>query len=414
MYGQIGHVLWGRVGMAASRVAALMVLARQLGPEDLGRFSFIIIVFVVFSTMTSLGITVSGPVLVAERGEDGRRLLLPMLAQAAACFVGSYLLLAVIRGCFSSRLFEGFTAPSLDLLGLSLLAGHVNLCLRAYLAGRERFAQVSILTVVQWGGYLAAVSIASAVRTVDLSLAVVCFAVPVWLSAFLAALLAARDGRIEFRRGDSRQLFSLGWRSQLAQILNLLQMRLDMLLLRVLTSADQLGYYSVATNLSEWMLYLPRAFQQVAVPRSARRSDVPAWVYGWLFVVLGLTSLGVAAAAPLLVRIFFGSEYDAAIPVVRVILPGTVMLGLGTLAQGTLFGRKETRYLSATGAVVAAGFLVFDLLTVPHSGAFGAAAVSSVLYSVYSLFLVRRVFAGDPLGLADYFRRPAAGRRPRA
>jgi O-antigen/teichoic acid export membrane protein len=404
MLQQVWHVLWGRVGMATCRVLALMVLAHLLTPSDLGRLSFLIIIFVVFTSFMSLGVVVAGPVIIAEAGEKGRRMIWPMLIQAVLCTIGSMILLTIVRLYFKQQLFEGISDVALDMLLASLLPGQLILAQSGYLTGREHFFHVSLLGVVQWGGYLLAVVLMAASGQANLTMSIVCFLAPAWLAAAVGFVIVLSDGKATYSHQDLKTLVLLGWRSQLTQVLHLLQMRLDMILLRVLTSADQLGYYSVATNLSEWMLYLPRALQQIAMPRIARNSDVPARVYGWLFGLMAMASLSVGVMAPWLIEFFFGFEYLAATSVVRVLLAGTVLLGLGTLATGALFGHRDTTFLSLSGLIVALAFLVADLWAVPRWGALGAASVSCVLYSFYAWVLLWRLFVDQPGQLRACFK----------
>jgi len=359
-----------------------------------------------------MGVAVAGSVLVAERGEAGRRLFVPLLVQAVVCAVVSMFLLEILGALAWERMFEGVSTASFYLLMVSLLPGQIILAVTGFLTGREHFPLVSSLGMVQWGGYLLAVVGASLMTEVDLPIAIICFLGPAWLAAGFGLVVSLWDSRRFFSLTDLWKVFAFGWRSQLAQVLNLLQMRLDMILLRLLTTPEQLGFYAVGTNLSEWMLYLPRATQQVAMPLVARNQEISSRIYGWLFGIMGLAALGVGVFSPWLVLLFFGSDYLAAVPVVQVILPGTVLLGLGTLAMGVLFGRRETGFLSRSGLVVVLGFLIADLWAIPRWGAFGAALVSSVLYSVYTWVLLRRVFSGKQGELRACFIPSLPWRRP--
>lgn len=414
MLRQLVHVFWGRAGIVACRMVAAMVLAHHLLPADFGRLAFVMTTFDIFTSVTSVGIMVAGPVMVAEAGDMGRRFVVPILVQATICAIGSALLLAAIRMLFAERLFDGITALSLDLLLVSLLPGQLIWAQLGYLNGREKFAQVSLLSVLHWGGFLLAVILVVVAGSVDLSSAILCFLIPTWIAAMVGLGIVIADGQLAYSHEHLRGLFDLGWRSQLTQVLNLFQMRLDMILLRILAPAEQLGYYSVATNLSEWMLYLPRSLRQVAMPRSARGSELPARVYGWLFGILVAVALVVALGAPWLVSSFFGSGYEAAIPVVRAILPGTVLLGLGTLASGILFGRRDTTFLAMTGALVVLAFMLADFWVIPTWGALGCAVVSTVLYSLYSVILLRRLFDGQPGQLRACFLPRVRWRHPDA
>jgi O-antigen/teichoic acid export membrane protein len=185
----------------------------------------------------------------------------------------------------------------------------------------------------------------------------------------------------------AREVAGYGFRAQLGTIALLLNARLDFALVGALIGPASLGIYAVATRYAELLRLPALAMNYVLFPAYARAGGAVATErvrallprIGW---VPAAVAVPMALAAPVVLPLFFGEPFSAAV------VPAWVLLG--GLAVGGIIGVIGA-YLSGVGrpglysASLAAGLpvtVVLDLLLIPPFGVTGAAAASAVAYFV--------------------------------
>src|SRR5207249_1798368 len=169
-------------------------------------------------------------------------------------------------------------------------------------------------------------------------------------------------------------------------------LRLNVFTLQALSGAEQVGYYSVASQISDTLAVLPQSIALVLFPRLAaattgrfratmrdavRTAVLLAFICGVMWAV-----------ADPAIRLAFGARFAPAAPVLRAMLPGVLLLGVTAVVS---------QYLAASGfpgSVVVAWFATIALSAglgralVVRYGAIGAAACLSVTYAALFIVLV--------------------------
>lgn len=184
--------------------------------------------------------------------------------------------------------------------------------------------------------------------------------------------------------GLTRTLAGYGARGWAGVFGNLVNWRLDQVLLVALVSTRQLGLYAVAVNFAEIPQTVVNQLRSVLFAEAAHRrsSDLVARaVRCAVFLTVTTCALG-ALVAPLAVRVLFGHSFAPAVTMTRVLLIGTVpfcveqLVSAGLLASGHP-GKRAFGQLSAAVLTVAGLFLL-----APRLGGLGAALTSLIAYSV--------------------------------
>jgi O-antigen/teichoic acid export membrane protein len=191
-------------------------------------------------------------------------------------------------------------------------------------------------------------------------------------------------GKLDVRLGLETLWY--GIRGHGAFLSNVLNERLDLLILPALIAAAGIGLYSVAANVSLIVATLANALAGIVLPAAARDPERgPSKVIAALQAALGVGgafAIGLVLLARPALKLVYGGSFGAAAPALRILLPGTVLLAGGLILVAGLYAAN--RPTIATGVQVAGlvvtvvGLLVF----LPGGSIMTAAIVSTVAYSV--------------------------------
>ncbi len=166
-------------------------------------------------------------------------------------------------------------------------------------------------------------------------------------------------------------------------LLTTVTLRADVIVIGMLSSAEELGIFAAASALSMAVLSISGAFKSRA--QAAVFSTRPGrGVAREALVVFGLGCFGAAVAfplAPLLVSILLGPGYEAAIPLIRILAVASVALLLLDMVHGLLAALGARPAMVATALVGASATIVSLLLLVPSGGAIGAAWATLISYA---------------------------------
>jgi O-antigen/teichoic acid export membrane protein len=214
----------------------------------------------------------------------------------------------------------------------------------------------------------------------------------------------ARAGRLSLDGSLAKNAFTWGARVTPITFSQLLNHRLDQLIMVPLVSASELGLYAVAVTVSGVAGMLSSSISTVLLPRlvsAGSDADVGRAVRTGLVAVV-LIGIPTAAVSPVAVPLLFGSGFSPAYPLILVLLVATVPLA-GVAFFASAYTAHDKLGVASLSEIVALGVTVVGLvLLLPSLGAMGAALVSLVAYSVNFAWLVA-VAPGDFGGrMRDY------------
>lgn len=392
------------VTQAINRLMAFVIsviLARGLGPEARGDYALFVLSVTFAASIGSLGVGLGTTYYVGKRKYDLRVLLgnsqfLVLAVGALAAFViGGIGLVLEPKAFVEGRSFWLYAIAIPLMLEFVLLT--------AILVGYERFlslnvsmtSQAAILVIgvtALWAG--GRISIFSVLATWMLSYAV----------AVAIALVAIGLREISLRRSLRpdlpvlREQLRFGAPGQAGNILTRLNYRLDLYLVRGFRSRADVGFYAVATGLAEAIWWISNAVSMALIPRLTRMEKgraaevTPIACRNTLLasLVAGATLAGVA---PVAVELLFGDEFGPAVQPIFWLLPGIITLSGTKVLASYFFSQAKLWIVSWTALISLAVTLVFDVLLIPRFGISGAAAASSIAYTV-SFIVALRFFCG--------------------
>jgi len=185
----------------------------------------------------------------------------------------------------------------------------------------------------------------------------------------------------------SLEMMRFGLKGHIGRIANMLNWRLDVMILSMLAPVETVGYYAVATKVAETFRPLSAAFTFVLRPMIASLSVSEARaqgvaLYRRVFALnLVLVFIMAFAGGPIIIRMF-GPDFATAVPAFQILLIGLAALGGAGVLNGynVGIGRPEfNSYTALAGLVIT---VIGDVTLIPPYSLMGAAFTSSVAYTV--------------------------------
>lgn len=380
-----------------------ILAARVLGPAGRGEFAAITIWPMTLASILCLGFNQAIAFHLGRRtytiSEVVTATFVGVLIQSALC-VAAYLLIAH----FAFRSYSA-EARSLGILFVVLipvyfLCGYTG----NFFQGAQdllRFNMIRVTTPITYAIGLVAIYLT---RTGSLRAVVFSQLLSFAATVALGIGLMWRFLRPKFA-WNARvipSLFNYGYRTQATNLANFFNQRIDQLFLSVIVPPQQLGFYAVAVTLSTTVNVFPAAAGIVTFSRgSSQHSDDARATIGESFrtslLWLAASCVALYALTPFLIHLVFGAAFSGSILACRILLPGSVMLGLNAVLYNgsSALGRPGLPSCAeALSMIVTAVGLYF---LVPRYGYIGAAIVSSVAYTFS--FVVMLILGHRLLGL---------------
>ena len=388
--------------------AGSVLLLRHLGPVEFGRYGIVMALVAIVLGITDAGLSITGTreLSVRPRGSSRRELLGTIVAMRmtlAVLGVGAAVVFALVAG-YDSTLVLGTVVAGAGTV-LIAVQGALALTLsvemrNAALAGMELARQatfaVGIAVLALAGvGLLPFLALQIAVGAVSLA---------------LTPAVMGREGLVR-PRWDASAWRDLALRAlpvAVAAVLGVLYFRMLVLMVSLMASELETGYFVTSTRILELLAGVPLLLTGVALPVAsvAAKQDRGRLRYVTQRLTEVAAVLGVLTAVMLLyvaepvIVLLGGEEYRAAAPVLQ--LQGLAMITI-FLVQAWIVclvaveAQRRLAWATAFGivAVLVCGAILIPLADARGAGA--AAAVADALLAVAMLLALRRAGPGRDL-----------------
>ncbi len=391
-----GNMLLDIAGLIGSRFmlvvfgfATGIITARILGPHDRGLFTLLIILPQTLVTFAKMGVAQANVYYI-------RRARVPVATVASnslvlTVIVSALLLLVAYLGghWFLDPLTEG-APPSYVWLALVLVPFLlIESYFMAILQAVEHFGAYNLQSIVK--AVMSFVGIATALLVLDgqlwaalMSQVTVIAAANVWL-----LYQVSRVDRFALRWDGTvgRSILGFGVKSYVQTLAAHLHHRIDLYLIALLLTPEQVAFYSIAVNMTHPILQIPEAIGTVIFPKLAGSSDEAAHARTavtcrhtlFATVIAAVVYAGIGSQVMVL---FYGERYAPAVPAMFMMLPGVVMISLYQILTRN-FTSRNRQQINIVAATTALGVnAATALLLIPRYGIVGAALSTAISYSL--------------------------------
>lgn len=189
----------------------------------------------------------------------------------------------------------------------------------------------------------------------------------------------------------------------LSSLLIMIYMRVDQIMISILSGERELGLYSVAVRLSEIWYFLPIAIASSTFPNIVETKKVDEALFyrklQKLYVLM--VALGYAIAIPItftsnyLISILYGSTYNGSGTMLAILTWAGIFVNLGVARSSFLMSMNWTKLHSFTVFLGAIINVILNLLLIPLLGGVGASISTVFSYWVathLSCFTQERLF----------------------
>jgi O-antigen/teichoic acid export membrane protein len=391
-------LFWAQVVGNAGLFVGLLLITRALGPSGRGTVAFLTVTALITAWIARLGVTEATVVFAARRPGERRVLLVNSVSFSTIAGVAAALVVCGLLWFVPVLRPAGVGATELAVLAFSIVAACLADAGYRFMLGCSRFRTHALVTAgTSWVYPLLAAAL-WATFGMTVALATFVWAATQALRAILLISLAVtREGVGRPNLRVLRESISFGIRAWIGTLADSLGFRVDQILLALIASEAALGFYVVAVNLSEILLYFPGAVSTALLPiaaGSAAELRLGQTLMAWrsaAFVTLVSLALS-ALLVPPLIPIFFGVPFHASITPFLLLLPGLIGFTALIVFSNALVASSQPSLSSLAAVVCFLVGLALDLALIPFFGASGASAAASAAYcagGVSALLLYR-------------------------
>jgi len=392
------ETLWAYIGKASAIVLGLAytALLARMGPERYGLFGLAMIVALFISFVANFGLGASTSRFLAKHRTFAPHLIPRILADGAflaALFAGMVLTVSFV---FFDPLMSAIGRPELSEyrfpILLAALALRVGESPKAYFEGlhRQRFATTVVFTEHSFKLVFVAVLSMTLLTVftalIGMSVALIGAGVVGFTILFVRFFDREKYASTTIRFRKKIMFFALPIAGVHATVI--LMATIDGVMLGMLSTSLQLGYYVMARQLAMYLSVLVAPLRAGVAPKfgELRRENAlelmtlhrrtMCAVAGGLLAVC----LGVFVFSEWIVVTVFGADYRAGVVVLRVLLIASVCHAVGFLNRSILLYMGCNFMACGIGSLCVVLNVVLNALLIPGYGALGAAVATAASY----------------------------------
>lgn len=385
-----GWIFFEKLFALITTFAVGIYLARYLGPSRFGLLSFSISYVALFSPLAALGID---SILVRELTKRPTDESLLMGSALVLKGLGTAAMIGLVSISLRLQNLDGLTTGLILVISFSYLGEIFNIF--------DSYNRARVQANVSTWASLITRTIASILRVALIlnTAPLMAFAIVILGEKLLLAVCYGFFYRLRLTVAQTwaastssmRTLLRDAWPLALSGFAIMIYMKIDQVMLKLLLhDLSLVGYYGVATTLTEVWYFLPMVICMSLAPAITRsRIESPEkylrrlqQLYSLLFLIsLTLMTLLIMFSGPL-VRGLYGQTYTASAGILKIYILSFIMTSLGVGTSQFLINENLTRISFVRTALGMGANIVLNLVLIPRYHALGAAWATVISYTV--------------------------------
>lgn len=406
---------WLTVGaryiVTALAAASAVIVATSLGAKGAGTYAQVRVLPTVIAALLGGGLTIATPYFIGAKKYPTQAILETSMTLGIVLSVVGWGVWVLAGTVLHTHVYTQLSPAAALCVGLAIPLQIFSNYLNSVQQGLQDFKGANLVLIAdEVTGFVLVLPLLFGL-SVSPTLIVVSAVMSTAAAAFLAAVLLWRRGLRPFPRFHKDiavDSICFGIRGHIGRIANMLNWRLDVMLLSFLAPVEVVGNYAVASKVAELFRPVSASLTFVLRPMIAALPVEQARLRGIelyrRYFVGNLVAVAfMAFAGGAVIRQFFGAEFSAAIPAFQILLFGLAALGASGVLNGFNVGVGKPEFNSYTALAGMIVTVIGDFAFIPTYSLMGAAWVSSAAYTVKAVALTGLFMANSGVTLSELF-----------
>lgn len=393
-----GYLFFSGIVTKILGFVALLYIARYLGPEDFGKFSFAFAFIYFFSFIPDLGIH---KILVREASKDplqagkliGNGTIMKLFLSLAALTL-AFFVIALLDLPPSMKNVLYIASFGLLLSGTS--------CYGTIYETKLRMEYSLFFNLVSKLFFLALVLLAIS-RNLTLPFFVFASVSATFVHDLLMVIFSRKFVNVSFNADPDliKKLMREAIPVAIAAVFSVIYFRVDVLMLSFLKGDLDVGFYSAAYRLTEAFVFLPAAFTTSTFPLMSKYFNDSSNSFGftytrafkYLFSAGLLLAVLVTFGSEKIILAIYGPEYQSSVVALQILIWATALMFVNLLVSSTCVSSGNQQIISKTAILATFLNVVLNLALIPslsYTGAAIATVFSELGAMLFGMFWIQR------------------------
>jgi len=385
-------VFGSNLSVTISNLIIGIILSRVLGAAGYGLYSSLIVVPIIVIGFTQLGIRRSTIYHIGQKDVDENNLASALIL---LWFYTSALSIIICGLVFFFSANQPYDPLMVVLVLLTIPLLLMNIFAGGIFLGKEEILRANIINA----GPTLITLVLTALFVWLMKLSVLGAFIAIAAANFIMFFFVYRTIIGEYRykitwkyhEGLMKSMVKLGLVNAISIFVMQLNYRIDVLMLKKLSTLEQVGFYSLATQIAEQIWHVPHAIESIVLSRSANTTDnenmtkVVASIFRVSMLVGIFGAAVIFVAAPYIVPLIFGADFVSSVPMIQAILPGVLILVGFRILNSMLIGKgKPEIAIYAFVPALVVNFIA-NIFLIPRFGGMGAVWSTNISYILGSI-----------------------------
>lgn len=368
----------------------ILIIARILGPEGQGVYTFLVLIPLSAQTLLSCGIPFSTVYYIGKNKHKLKNIIGTNIFSGFILGLISFFSCLIFIYVFPN---DGINKVPYILLWIVLLTVipiiiHKNIS--SIFQGLEDFKSYNVIAIANQIFMLSLVIIFVVILSWGIKGALLSFILANLLT-FISAMFFLNKSNILYFSFDKKYFFestSFGLKGHISNIITFFNYRMDIFLIAYFLDNIAVGLYGLAISLAERIWVVSSAVSSVVysrlanIPDKKQRMELTAKVGRIVLMVSLILGLLLAIAIVYLIPLFFGDAYNGTVQPLLIIIPGVLMMSIARIFANyfTASGRPEINSIVAIICTIVN--LILNFILIPKLGIIGAASATTISYTL--------------------------------
>lgn len=373
-----------------------LALVRNLGPENYGVYSFVLVNILILSALFDFGME-NTAIRFANRDKEKTNSVFGLYFITKSIVLMLFIFTVILGG---KNILELIHKPELikylPFFILGFLGESLFFVNDTYLQCIQKFKLRAVINILRYITMFSFILILVLNKIILLKYVMFAFIIPIIFSLFFVPRYWTFISSFFKEKLSKKLMLEMfhyeKWMFVLASVNGLLG-KVDIYMLSFWATYAQLGIYSAAYNLLSIVSFLPYVFGKVMLPKMAetKREELFDMTIRIVKPILAISflSLIIIPIFPFLVPILFGHKYDSSIIVVQALTIATLLSFIVLPFEQSMYPLGKPKYTSALKFAQLILNIILNYIFIPKYGMLWAAINLIITRLIYGILLIK-------------------------